>query len=932
MSITKQFKHLFITTISLLFLVLMFTSCNKSRKVDLSWPVATKMSKPWTRWWWLGNAVDTTGLRYNLRQMHQAGIGGTELSLIYGTKGYENQFIKFLSPKWMQMYGYTVSESKKLNMGVDLTGGTGWPFGGPNVSIQNAACRAIFQKYHLKGGQSLQKPVVVQKKHQRGKAPLQALMAYSDKGKTINLTNKVQPNGDLNWTAPAGNWTLIAVFNGKTLQKVKRAAPGGKGWVMDPFSKKALSDYLKRFTKAFKSSKSPSPQAFFCDSYEVFGADWSPDFFNEFYKLRGYHLQDYLPQLLGNGKKDTVKRVRQDYRQTLSDMLLNNFVIPWNKWAHQMGSKTRYQAHGSPGNLLDLYAVANIPETETTGHTTFMINGTKVHSGNSFFMKFASSAAHIRGRKYASSETFTWMMEHFRFRPSVAKPILDQLFLSGINHVVYQGTPYSPKGAPWPGWQFYASVDLSPYNPIWPDMKGFDQYITRSQSFLQSGKPDNDFLLYWPAQDLWYNLKGPLAYQLSSGNTGKWLQPTPFYNAAKRIKQDGYSLDYISGRYLQRTTVKKGLLQTPGARYKALVVPPCRFMSVGTLQAVLRLIQHGGKVIFLDHLPKNVPGLGNLAQRRQQYKKLVQKFPEGLSFNNNKKQRLGSGELITGSDLKKTMSLTGVPAEAMVEEGLKYERRKLPDGTAYFIKNPHTHKTVDGWVPLSVPATSAAIYAPYSGKKGVAKTRSANGHTQVYLQLHPGQALIVRTWSHKNISGNPWSYYKKKARPVKIGGPWQFSFGQGWPSIPGHFRMHQLHSWTSLNDSARTFAGTGIYETHFKEPTTKAGNWLLKLGKVNYGAKVFLNGHKVGTLWALPFEARVGAYLKKGENTLKIEVSNSGANRIAQYDRTGRKWKKFYDINFVNMNYKPFDASGWKTVSSGLLGPVTLTPLVNKKF
>jgi hypothetical protein len=873
----------------------------------IAWPSVTEMTRPWTRWWWMGNAVDSTSLAYDLRKLHQVGIGGVELSLIYGVKGYENQFTNFLSPKWMQMYSYTVSEAKRLGMGVDLTTGTGWPFGGPNVFIHDAASHAIFQKYHLDSGQSLKIPVVIKKERERGIAPLQVLMAYSKNGRTINLTNKVQSDGHLNWKAPAGSWTLIAVFDGKTLQKVKRAAPGGKGLVMDPFSQKALSDYLKGFTDAFKNSNSPPPKAFFCDSYEVFGADWSPIFFEAFYKLRGYHLQDYLPQLLGVGKKDIVGRVRQDYRETLSDMLLNNFVIPWTKWAHKMGSITRYQAHGSPGNLIDLYATSDIPETETTGNNKIEIDDTQVSTTNPFFMKFASSAAHISGKKYASSETLTWMVEHFQFRQSIAKPILDKVFLSGINHVVYQGTTYSPKGAPWPGWRFYASVDLSPYNPMWPEMHAFDKYITRSQSFLQSGKPDNDFLLYWPIQDLWYKLKKPLAYQFADGNNSKWLQSTPFYSVAKRMKQGGYSLDYISDRYLQKTKVVNGMLQTPGAQYKALVVPLCRFMSMATLKAISHLIKNGGKVIFLDHMPKDVPRLHNLIQRQKQFKQLLQEFPVTSSFQSDKKRVLGKGEIITGSNLKKVLSLTGVSREPMVDQGLKYIRRKLPNGTVYFIKNPDAHKRIDSWVPLNGSATSAAIYDPYTGKKGMAQIRSEYGKTQVYLQLNPGQTLIVRTYAHRKLAGVPWHYYKKENRSVTLHNLWQFSFGKGWPAIPGHFKMAHLHSWTTINDSAQTFAGTGKYTMHFQLPNVKADDWLLKLGKVNFGAKVILNGHKVGTLWALPFEVRVGSYLKKGENTLKIEVSNTGANRIAFYDRTGKKWKKFYNINVVNIHYKPLN-------------------------
>ncbi|HKJ30339.1 MAG TPA: glycosyl hydrolase [Balneolales bacterium] len=898
---------------------------------DLSWPAVNQMEKPWTRWWWLGNAVDSTGLSYNLKKMDKAGFGGVELSLIYGTKGFENKFINFLSPKWMQMYSYTVNESKKLGMGVDLTGGSGWPFGGPNVSIQNAASRAIFQKYTLHAGQTLKKPVIVNRKRERMIAPLQVLMAYSDNGRKINLTDKVQSDGHLDWKAPAGNWKLIAVFDGKTLQRVKRAAPGGKGWVMDPFSKKALSDYLQRFTNAFQSSDSPAPQAFFNDSYEIFGADWSPTFLKEFHNLRGYKLQDYLPELLGNGKPDIVGRVRQDYRETLSDMLLNNFVIPWNKWAHKMGSTTRYQAHGSPGNLIDLYAGANIPETETFGHTKLQVHGTQVNTINPYFMKFASSAAHISGKKYASSETFTWMIEHFRSRFSITKPVLDRVFLAGINHVVYQGTPYSPKGAPWPGWQFYASVDYSPYSPTWHDIPGFDKYITRSQSFLQSGKPDNDFLLYWPIQDQYYKIKKPLVYQFSTGDNSQWLQPTSFYKAANKIKKDGYSLDYISDRYLRKTKVINGKLQTPGARYKALVVPACKFMPVATLKAVLRLIKNGGKVIFLDHMPTHVPGLGQLATRQNEMKKVMKTFPAKSNFTQDQSQYLGSGKIITGTNLEKMLAMSGVSREPMVDQGLSFIRRKWNNGKVYFIANLQ-HQTVDSWIPLSAVAESAAIFDPYTSKSGVAKTKTVNGKTQVYLQLKPGETMIVRTYANKKISGQPWHYYLINGQPVTINGPWHFSFGHGWPTIPGHFTMKNLHSWTSLNDSAKTFAGTGDYIVHFQMPDEQADNWVLKLGKVDFGARVKLNGQDVGILWAFPFEAKVGKYLKKGENTLKIQVSNNGSNRIAFYDRQGKKWQKFYNINFVNINYHHFNAADWKTVPSGLLGPVTLIPLTKKQF
>jgi len=91
--------------------------------------------------------------------------------------------------------------------------------------------------------------------------------------------------------------------------------------------------------------------------------------------------------------------------------------------------------------------------------------------------------------------------------------------------------------------------------------------------------------------------------------------------------------------------------------------------------------------------------------------------------------------------------------------------------------------------------------------------------------------------------------------------------------------------------------------------------------------KVTINGQKVGTVWSLPFEIPVGRYLKKGTNHLELDVTNLPANRIADYDRKKIVWQIFYEINFVNVFYKPFDASGWKTMPSGLIGQVSLIPL-----
>ena len=100
-------------------------------------------------------------------------------------------------------------------------------------------------------------------------------------------------------------------------------------------------------------------------------------------------------------------------------------------------------------------------------------------------------------------------------------------------------------------------------------------------------------------------------------------------------------------------------------------------------------------------------------------------------------------------------------------------------------------------------------------------------------------------------------------------------------------------------------------------------------GKVCQSARVRLNGKDYGTLFTPPFRVVVDN-LKPTDNLLEVEVTSTSANRIRDLDRRGVKWQNFYDINFVNLNYKKFDASDWPLTDAGLLGPVTLQSAVGK--
>jgi hypothetical protein len=681
-----------------------------------------------------------------------------------------------------------------------------------------------------------------------------------------------------------------------------------------------MTNYLRWFEAAFAGYEGPKPRALYHDSYE-YRSDWSPNLFAEFAKRRGYRLETELPALFGRETSERAARVKCDYRETLSDLMAEETLPLWVNWSHQHGFITRNEAHGSPGNWLDLYAAADIPETEM-----FYKDRSKLVS------KFASSAAHVSGKNLTASETGTWLKEHFTETLADVKYLFDDLFLSGINHIFYHGTCYSPDEAGWPGWHFYASLEMNPRNSIWHDASAVNAYAARCQSILQSGRPDNSILLYWPIHDFWQNPAGLV--RPMTVHARDWLEEQPIGAAAQRLWNRGYAFDYVSDRQLASAKSEQGRVLVPGGNYRVVVVPACTHIPLETMKKLMALVDDGALVIFEKEIPADVPGLANFMQRRNELKQLVSRLNFGESTTENPKSaRLGRGQVLVG-ELEAALVLAKVAREPMFDHpGVMCVRRATADGTCYFIANRSEQLALNEWVPLARPAASVAIMDPLDGRTGVGSvrhTRAAND--EVFLQLQPGESVILRCSAKGQIKGPRWPYWEAASQSVPLSGEWKVKFIEGGPEIPAAFVASQLRSWTELGDTnAQRFAGTARYSITFDEPSPAAERWQLELGKVCQSARVRLNGRELGTFITPPFRLITGRLKPKG-NLLEVEVANLSANRIRDLDRRGVKWKSYHDINFVNLDYRPFDASAWPLTDSGLLGPVTLTGVKQHSF
>ena len=831
-----------------------------------SWPEAGTETKAGVRWWWLGSALSEADMQWSLRQYAQAGIGTVEITPIYGVQGNEANELSFLSPPWMRMLQAVEDEARERGILVDMNCGTGWPFGGPTTPIEEAACKAVF----------LVDTVLA------GHAPVRQLDSREQPFARL-LCERRHPLTE-------GRQLVIRLYMSRTRQMVKRAAPGGEGYVIDHFDRQAVRHYLERFDKAFAHNATTLPHSFFNDSYEVYGANWTPTLLSEFRRRRGYALEDCLPQLLG--LQDDGNQTLSDYRETLSDLLLENFTQQWTAWAHTHNALTRNQAHGSPANLLDIYAAVDIPEIEGFGLSSFGIKGlrtdhgyTRKNDSDVSMLKYASSAAHVMGRPHVSSETFTWLTEHFRTSLSQMKPDLDLMFTCGVNRMFFHGTCYSPPSAPWPGWKFYASVDMSPTNSIWRDAPYLMQYIERCQSFLQMGQTDNDFLVYLPVRDMWRQ-------RLAPGERGLLMQfdihsmarkAPQFIRSIQRIDSLGYDCDYISDRQLQRVRVVDGQLLTEGGtRYRGLIIP-----SGTTIDERLR---------------------STLSAITSQAAHLV----------------------IYGEDDAQMSRLA--KAEPMRSQlHLRAIRRQNDSGHHYFIANL-TPADVEAFVPLAVAYAAATWFNPMDGSTRPATIDSGRLH----IRLRSGESRILLT---QETGQRPALDASHASGPIMVHAPsyvpqcidltarpWTLSFLSSAPKVDKTFRLPRLQTWETLDDdSVRATMGTGVYTTTFSMKARDAeGAWNIELGDVRESARVYLNGKFLGCAWAAPFSLSCQDALRKGKNTLRIEVTNLPANRIAELDRQSYPWRRMKEINVVDINYKSTKYNRWTPVPSGLNSEVKL--------
>ena len=376
-------------------------------------------------------------------------------------------------------------------------------------------------------------------------------------------------------TAPRTALVFIASHTG---QKVKRAAVGAEGWVLDPFSHQAVATHLNAVGEPLlKAFGAEPPHAIFSDSLEAYGADWTPDLPAEFRRRRGYDLLPHLPELVAGGTPE-AESVRHDWGKTLTELVDENYLTQINAWAIAHHTKFRSQTYGDPAVSLSSQRLVALPEGEGPHWRAFST------------LRWATSANHLFGNNVTSAETFTWLHSPaFRATPLDMKAEVDLHFLIGVNQIIGHGWPYSPPQVGEPGWSLYAAAVFNDHNPWHPVMPDVTRYIQRISFLFRQGQPANQVALLLPTDDAWASF--------SPGKVSVTAEMDRLVTPAlmSAILSAGYNVDYIDADAIDKL----------GIHYPVLVIPPTDRIPVETLRKIQQYVAAGGKVISVGRAPRS---------------------------------------------------------------------------------------------------------------------------------------------------------------------------------------------------------------------------------------------------------------------------------------------------------------------------------------
>ena len=839
--------------------------------------------------------------------MRGAGIGGVEIQPVYPlTLDDESKALKnlpYLSPEFLDAVQFANHTAHELGMRVDITLGSGWPYGGPKTPIALAAeCLKVVAL-------PITSTTIILPTLADGDKAI-AAFAVSGTEKDFDLST-AQPIDLATGAVPPGMGarTALIFVASHTRQAVKRPAAGAEGYVLDHFSRAAIDEHLTDVAEPLlKSFGDHPPYAVFSDSLEVYGSDWTANLPTEFQKRRGYDLIPHLPELFAGGTTQS-DAVRHDWGETLSDLVRENYLAPVTRFAEAHHTQFRSQTYGEPAVTLADEAVPNLPEGEGPQWRAFS------------FTRWASSASHLYGRNVTSAETWTWLHSPaFRATPLDMKAEADRMFLLGVNQIVGHGYPYSPPAAGEPGWSLYAAAAFNDHNPWFPVMPDVTRYVQRVSWLLRQGKPANDIAIFLPEVD------AQAAFHPGHVSVTEGMKKRITPELMSLILDAGYNVDYIDA-----ATIDK-LNKVP---YPVLILPAVTRIPLTSYKKIEAYAASGGKVIAIEKTPSLAAGLIEQSASAE----IVSISTEIFHGDHHKGILLESPSGLADA---LHQALPGDVDATGKTEGLGFIHRQISGSDLYFVANT-SNKPIEGVVKFRSTHKAIESWDPDSGR--VLFRSAYNKKAGVSLVLAPYESCVFILMDEVETSptGKRESAQQKTNKTYRriadLSANWQLHFSDNTTS---QTLAHPI-SWTEIEER-KYYSGEAIYSRAFSldraiaadtrivldfgegtatsdnRPPSAPGMRALLDPPIREAAILYVNGQRVGTLWHPPYKIAINHLLHPGENKIEVHVYNTAINEMAGQPRR--------DYTALNARYgkrfDPQDMDHLQPVPSGILGSIYL--------
>jgi len=864
-------------------------------------------ARPLMRWWWFGPAVTRPELAKELETMREAGIGGVEIQPVYPlmlddpAKGIRN--LRYMAPEFLDAVGFANTTARSLGLRVDITLGSGWPYGGPKTTLALAAGRLKVAAVPIAGA------TVAPPKLAEGESPI---AAFAVTGTEKDFDPATAKRIDLSTGAvPPGARTALFFIAGHTRQTVKRPAAGAEGYVLDHFARAAIDEHIADVaTPLLKAFGEQPPVSVFSDSLEVYGSDWTANLPAEFEKRRGYDLIPHLPELLAGGTKE-AEAVRHDWGRTLSDLIRENYLAPLNEFAETHGTRFRSQTYGEPAVTLADEAVASLPEGEGPQWREFS------------FTRWASSASHLYGRNVTSAETWTWLHSpSFRATPLDMKAEADRMFLLGVNQFVGHGYPYSPPAAGEPGWSLYAAAVFNAHNPWFTVMPDVTKYLQRVSWLLRQGKPANDIAILLPEDD------AQAAFTPGHVSVTDEMQKRIAPALMAAILDAGYNVDYIDAATIE----KLGAIP-----YRVLILPPTDRIPLEAYRSIESYAGDKGKVIAMGKLPSLAPGL-----MEQNSSAEIAAISAKLFRDSGHMGVRGESVAQLGDALRRALP-PDVEASGQTA-GLGFLHRKLAEMDLYFVANTG-NRPIDASIRFRSNRAAVQSWNPDSGRIVESFPRKEGQGIPLALAPYESRVFVLADKvesgkeSADRLAANSANNPGEQLADLSTG--WQVRFTDS--AVP--LDLAKLASWTEI-PGKQFYSGEAVYTrsfvleagqaskagstlsldfgagTPFEDPRRPGANGMMALldPPIREAAVVFVNGQRAGSLWHPPYRIGISGLVHPGENRIEVHVYNTAINLLAgQPPRDYAALRARYGRRF-----DPQDMDNLKPIPSGLFGPVHL--------